>query len=115
MNLDGFYSNFDVLQPSRNPSNSLENSESGALASSLLPIGNSLQASFIFLYEWRNNPTSVNSALPASGTPLITGQFFYGLPGQHYFTPTVPPPGVQTGNTGGLSLQPVPTEPVFLG
>src|SRR5215469_1871336 len=44
INLGGFYSNFNVIQTSRNPSNSLENSEFGARASSLLPLGNGLQA-----------------------------------------------------------------------
>ena len=61
INLGGFYSNFNVIQTSRNPSNSLENSEFGARLSSLLPIGNGLQASFIYLYENRENPVSLDA------------------------------------------------------
>src|SRR5271163_2361358 len=46
----------DVLLPSlsKTPSNSIENSEFGFRYSSLLPIGNGLQASFIYLYEFRD-------------------------------------------------------------
>ena len=48
---------FDVslTSPTKKPSNSIENSEFGARYSSLLPIGNGLQASFIFLYEFRDS------------------------------------------------------------
>ncbi|HKF40746.1 MAG TPA: hypothetical protein VKB21_06640, partial [Candidatus Acidoferrum sp.] len=101
INLGGFYSNFNVIQTSRNPSNSLENSEFGARASSLLPLGNGLQASFIFLYEWRNNPTSLNTGIPG-GTALIPGQFFYGVPGQNFFHRTTPRAGVP--NVGTLDV-----------
>jgi hypothetical protein len=104
--LGGGFANFNVIQTSPNPSNSLENSEFGARASSLLPIGNGLQASFIFLYEWRNNPTSLNRAIPGTaataGTALIPGQFFYGVPGQPFFHRTVPRPGVP--NLGTLDV-----------
>jgi len=39
----------------RNPSNSIENSEFGTRIQSLLPIGDGLQASFIYLYEFRDD------------------------------------------------------------
>jgi hypothetical protein len=50
------YSYYDVILKglSRTPSNSLKNSEFGVRLSSLLPIGNGLQASFIYLYEFRD-------------------------------------------------------------
>jgi hypothetical protein len=102
INLGGFYANFNVLQTSRNPSNSLENSEFGLRISSLLPIGNGLQASFIYLYEWRNNPTSLNTALPGEGAQLLVGQYFYGVPGQHYFHTAPPAAGVP--NVGTLNV-----------
>ncbi len=102
INLGGFYANFNVLQTSRNPSNSLQNSEFGLRISSLLPIGNGLQASFIYLYEWRNNPTSLNTALPGEGAQLLVGQYFYGVPGQHYFHTAPPAAGVP--NVGTLNI-----------
>ena len=51
------YSYYDAVLKTigRRPSNSLENSEFGVRLSSLLPIGNGLQASFIYLYEFRNS------------------------------------------------------------
>ena len=101
INLGGFYSNFNVIQTSSDPSKSLENSEFGARLSSLLPLGNGLQASFIFLYEYRNNPTSLNTAIPG-GTLLVPGQFFYGVPGQGSFHRTNPQPGVP--NVGTLDI-----------
>ena len=50
------YQYYDVILKgiSRTPSNSLKNSEFGVRLSSLLPIGNGLQASFIYLYEFRD-------------------------------------------------------------
>ncbi len=50
----GEFYNFYAKNLSKFPSNSLENSEFGLRYSSLLPIGNGLQASFIYLYEFRN-------------------------------------------------------------
>jgi hypothetical protein len=102
-NLGGFFANFNVIQTSRNPSNSLENSEFGARVSSLLPIGNGLQASFIYLYEWRLNPTSLNTGIPG-GALLVPGQFFYGVPGQPFFHRTVPRPGVPVVGTLDIFL-----------
>jgi hypothetical protein len=47
---------YDVILTglSHTPSNSLENSEFGVRYSSLLPVGNGLQASFIYEYEFRD-------------------------------------------------------------
>jgi hypothetical protein len=104
INLGGFYAYKNVLQTSRNPSNSLQNSEFGLRISSLLPIGNGLQTSFIYLYEWRNNPTSLNTAIGAGGTELVTGQFFYGVPGQNYFHTRAPAPGVPVVGTLNIFL-----------
>jgi len=73
-------------------------SEFGVRYSSLLPIGNGLQASFIYLYEARDSktglcsscPNPVNRGNPAGGTlKLVDGVWF--LPGQFDFGP--PPPG----------------------
>jgi hypothetical protein len=97
-NLGGYYANFNVIGPYNTPSNSLENSEFGTRLSSLLPIGNGLQASFIYLYEWRENGVSLNTAID-HGTALIPGQFFYGVPGQNFFHRTVPNPGVPVVGT----------------
>jgi hypothetical protein len=84
----------------RNPSNSLQNSEFGLRLSSLLPIGNGLQTSFIYLYEAReskigsctsctvvqasqtayafNGPAAARAAWSPTllGTPLPPGVFF---------------------------------------
>ena len=67
------------------PSNSLENSEFGVRYSSLLPIGNGLQASFIYLYEFRNalDTTCAQCGPGATGEPgavkLAAGTFL--IPG----------------------------------
>jgi hypothetical protein len=66
------------------PSNSLQNSEFGVRLSSLLPIGNGLQTSFIYLYEARENAeglcSSCNGADAGKGyTSVGPGQFInYG-------------------------------------
>ena len=61
---------FDFQAPTigRPPSNSLENSEFGVRLSSLLPIGNGLQASFIYEYEFRDSRTEDCYWCPASVT-----------------------------------------------
>ena len=51
----GEFYDFYAKNLSKHPSDSLENSEFGARYSSLLPIGNGLQASFIYLYEFRSS------------------------------------------------------------
>ena len=88
----GEFFDFHPVQLSKTPSNSIENSEFGARYSSLLPIGNGLQASFIYLYEFRSalgrtcttcgpgitgNPAAV---MVAPGTFLIPGKFLHGKP-----------------------------------
>ncbi|MGH7780806.1 MAG: hypothetical protein ACREQR_13360 [Candidatus Binataceae bacterium] len=82
----------DVTQSRANtPSNSLNNSEFGVRLSSLLPIGNGLQASFIYLYEARDMATGLCSQCTgASAGPGFTqaapgvftnlGRFAYGPP-----------------------------------
>jgi hypothetical protein len=85
---------YDVILKglSKTPSNSLENSEFGLRYSSLLPIGNGLQASFIYEYEFRDSRsatctwcTASITGLPgafqvAPGTFLIPGHYTHGNP-----------------------------------
>ncbi len=66
----------------RTPSSSLENSEFGARYSTLLPIGNGLQASFIYEYEFRDargeNCTTCGlgvTGYPATTTKVGPGKF----------------------------------------
>jgi len=49
----GYFQGPDVIPTQNNLNNSIDNSEFGARYSSLLPIGNGLQSSLIFLYEAR--------------------------------------------------------------
>jgi len=95
---------FDVIlaSPSKTPSNSIENSEFGARYSSLLPIGNGLQASFIFLYEFRSaRSVSCTNCMPGilgvpgNAVPIAPGIFI--LPG--HFTHGAPRPGVPVGGS----------------
>jgi hypothetical protein len=88
----GQFYDFRAVNLSRRPSNSIQNSEFGARYSSLLPIGNGLQASFIFLYEFRDSRDEACFTCPASatgfgnavtlapGTFLIPGLFLHGKP-----------------------------------
>jgi hypothetical protein len=97
----GQFYDFHSPSLSRTPSNSIENSEFGARYSSLLPIGNGLQTSLIFLYEFRDARTSTCTTCPASvvgepgafaiapGTFLIPGFYLHGRPR----------PGVTKGGT----------------
>jgi hypothetical protein len=66
-----------VRNVSRRPSNSLNNSEFGVRLSSLLPVGNGLQASFIYLYEARDDRiglcTSCGPLAAAFATTPIMG------------------------------------------
>ncbi len=85
----GTFYDFYSKSLSRPPSNSLENSEFGLRYSSLLPIGNGLQASFIYLYEFRDPKSSSCVTCPGSvtgepgavavapGTFLIPGFFLH--------------------------------------
>ena len=56
----------NVYNVSKTPSNSLDNSEFGFSYSSLLPIGNGLQASLIYLYEARDSRFSLCTSCSAS-------------------------------------------------
>ncbi len=73
---------YDVILQSlsKTPSNSIENSEFGLRYSSLLPIGNGLQGSFIFLYEYRS---------PKSDACYWCGPAVTGLPGSFEVAPAV--------------------------
>ena len=51
----GLFFDEPVFNNTKHPTNSLENSEFGVRLSSLLPIGNGLQTSLIFLYEARSS------------------------------------------------------------
>jgi len=66
----GQFYDFYAKNLSRFPSNSLENSEFGARYSTLLPIGNGLQTSFIYLYEFR----SALGETCAACTGKVTGE-----------------------------------------
>src|ERR1700735_2194992 len=88
----GQFFDFHAVDLSRTPSNSIENSEFGARYSSLLPIRNGLQASFIYLYEFRSSlgktcvtcPASITGApgafAVAPGTFVLPGFFLHGKP-----------------------------------
>ena len=87
---------------------SWKNSEFGARYSTLLPIGNGLQASFIYLYERRNSQTGlcVSCPTPKGGIRLVGGVFY--LPGHLDFGP--PPPGdpIPTGTERGFTKADTP-------
>lgn len=68
----GTFADVQLKDVSRTPTNSLENSEFGARYSTLLPIGNGLQTSLIYEYEFRNART-VNCNCPFSATGLPAG------------------------------------------
>ncbi|HKM98927.1 MAG TPA: hypothetical protein VJX23_00320 [Candidatus Binataceae bacterium] len=104
INLGGFFANKNVIETSRNPSNSLQNSEFGVRLSSLLPVGNGLQASFIYLYEDRNQATGLCTSCAGHGTPLFVGQYFYGAPGSRSLHNTVPRAGVPVVGTLDILL-----------
>ncbi len=90
----GSFYDFYAKNLSRTPSNSIENSEFGLRYSSLLPIGNGLQASFIYLYEFRDALSASCATCPASATGeskfgafalqpgsfVIPGFFLHGKP-----------------------------------
>ncbi len=101
INLGGFYAYKNVIQTSSAPTNSLENSEFGMRLSSLLPVGNGLQTSFIYLYEYRDTgPAGLSGA---EGTQLVPGSFFYGNPGQRQVH-SVPRAGVPVVGTLNIFL-----------
>ena len=90
-NFFGFLSQFHAISKTNDPSNSIENSEFGARYSTLLPIGNGLQASLIYLYEARQSKNGLCSACltPRGFGFLIPGLFF----GQGLLDYGPPPPG----------------------
>jgi hypothetical protein len=65
----GSFADVILASLSKPPSNSLQNSEFGVRYSSLLPVGNGLQASFIYLYEFRD----ARSETCTFCTPSVTG------------------------------------------
>ena len=96
------YSFYDVVikNISHTPSNSLQNSEFGVRYSSLLPIGNGLQASFIYLYEFRDARGVACSNCKAS----ITGEpGAFGVGPGEFVVPGIytvkPRAGVPVGGT----------------
>ena len=107
------------LNMSKLPSRSLENSEFGFRASSLLPIGDGLQASFIYLYEYRDDNLNVNcgnctaqqaiTALgpnaaginPGTVVKIAPGEFY--IPGAYQFGQ--PLPGVPKTGTFAITSE----------
>ncbi|MDO8432655.1 MAG: hypothetical protein Q7S58_09625 [Candidatus Binatus sp.] len=77
INIGGIFADFAVRNNTKPPTNSLQNSEFGIRYSSLLPIGNGLQASFIYLYEARDSRlglcTACSALDAAFGTSKIMG------------------------------------------
>ncbi len=100
----GLFFDSPVFNNSPHPSNSLENSEFGTRYSTLLPVGNGLQTSLIYLYEARDDRTGLCAAcnrLNAAfgGAPIMgagaaasnwtwaapgvftnSGNYYYGFP-----------------------------------
>ncbi len=84
----GVFLQENVLSVTPYPTNTIQNSEFGFRYSSLLPIGNGLQASFIFLYEDRLSTPGLCTmcATPAGFTEAYPGiytsftQFDFGKP-----------------------------------
>jgi hypothetical protein len=120
----GTFFDWDLVGFSKPPSNSLENSEFGARYSTLLPIGNGLQTSLIFLYEYRDtrsvtctnctsammlaqlranvggggNSAAIHALTPGSIIKVAPGTFI--VPG--VFLHGAPRPGVPVG--GSLAI-----------
>ncbi len=82
----GVFFQQNVLEVTPYPSNSIQNSEFGFRYSSLLPIGNGLQASFIFLYEDRlSTPGLCTTCGPQYGNiPAFTNPEGVILPHQKF-------------------------------
>jgi hypothetical protein len=88
----GQFYDFQTVNLSGTPSNSIEHSEFGMRYSSLLPIGNGLQSSFIFVYEYRDARGVTCVFCPAStlgipgaiavapGTFIAPGVYLHGKP-----------------------------------
>src|SRR5262249_18886291 len=107
----GLFFDQDVVSTSPEPANSItESSEFGGRLSSLLPIGNGLQTSFIYLYEARNQPTGFCSSCTSAGGVNGLGQEGIGpagftraapgiFAGARIFTYGPPHPGVPKAGT----------------
>jgi len=102
----------NAIQTSRAPSNSLQNSEFGMRLSSLLPIGNGLQTSFIYLYEYRDPGTAGGVGVLAA--PFFAGSYFYGGPASRPLKPGGTPcaPGGGSFSSCGRHLTPRAGVPV---
>jgi hypothetical protein len=106
----GEFADADLINISHTPSNSLENSEFGARYSTLLPIGNGLQTSLIYLWEYRNARGSSCDCLsiaqglfpnfPVSAVAGKRGVFL--VDGKRIFTPA---PGVPVLGTLAIISQ----------
>ncbi len=97
LNLVQFDPNPGSHSASNHPRNTWDKSEFGIRYSTLLPIGNGLQASFIYLYEARYSktglcsscPNPINRAIPGAVVKFAAGEWY--LPGQLDYG--APPPG----------------------
>ncbi len=97
----GHFYDFQLRSIGRKPSNSLENSEFGMRYSSLLPIGNGLQTSLIYEYEFRDaRPEActtcglgVTGFPPSQVTKLGPGEFVVAGHLLHPARPGVPVAG----------------------
>ncbi len=90
----------NVYAANHPPTNSIENSEFGFRYSSLLPVGNGLQASFIYLYEARDsNFTLCSSCSAAYSRQAVNG-------GRGGKTNGIPLYAAIGGHTTGLFLVP---------
>jgi hypothetical protein len=92
---------------SHTPSNSLAHSEFGARYSTLLPIGNGLQTSLIYLYEYRDaRNVACNCPGSATGLPgpfIAAGRGLFIVPGTFIFGK--PRPGVPKAGTFSILTQ----------
>jgi hypothetical protein len=109
----GLFFDAPVISNSPHPSNSLQNSEFGARYSTLLPIGNGLQTSLIYLYEARDDRTGLcsactrfnaaNDASPIMGAGAAASNWTFAAPGvfinngNYYYG--FPRPGVPKAGT----------------
>jgi len=76
----GLLAQENIITTSHEPSHKLGNSEFAMRLSSLLPIGNGLQTSFIYLYEARNELIRVDTSAPSKGLEFLPGVFDFGPP-----------------------------------
>ncbi len=99
INIGGVFADFAVRNNSKAPSNSLENSEFGIRYSSLLPIGNGLQASFIFLYEARDSRLGLCTACSALSAAFSTAKVMgTGPAAATNWSPVIPGEFLNFGN-----------------